>query len=145
MQASAINLTPPTPSTSSNSMTVLLVEDDSIVRELVAHVLQSEGYFVLKARHSAEALYYCGEYAGPLHLLLTDFCMAPHMNGRQLAGTIRLSRPDIPVLYMSGAVDDEVLVQEVETGMAYFLPKPFNPHFLLECVRRAMAPRVNPV
>src|SRR5689334_10231622 len=89
------------------SRTVLLVEDEASVRELVAAILTRAGFSVLKARHSAEALHFNHEYDGSIHLLLTDLCMTPHINGRQLAGLVRHTRPGIPVLYISGYVDDE--------------------------------------
>lgn len=120
------------------SRTILLAEDEAAVRELVAAVLTRSGFHVLKARHSAEALHFNNEFDGSIHLLLTDICMAPHINGRQLAGLVRHNRPGIPVLYISGYVDDQQVVHELNQGLARFLPKPFSPDALLATVRLAM-------
>lgn len=125
---------PPPP----HPQTILLAEDDSVVRELVARQLQRAGYSVLKARHSDEAIQFNRDFDGPIHLLLTDLCMAPHRNGRELAGLIRPTRPGMRVLYISGFVDDDVVVDEIEHGLANFLPKPFTPDILLESVRMAL-------
>ena len=139
MQAGAVGSTPRNRSMSANAQTVLVVEDDAAVRELVARLMQRAGYAVLKARHSDEALYFSVEFTGSIHLLITDLCMAPHFNGRRLAEMIRRDRPDIRVLYISGFVDDDAVVTEIELGLAHFLPKPFTPEILLESVRLAMA------
>lgn len=139
MPAGAAGAKPPKRALSTGSQTVLLVEDESMVRELVASVLQSGGYTVIKARHSTEALYFNGEFDGPVHLLLTDLCMSPHLNGRRLAELVRISRPGIPVLYMSGYVDDEEVFREVQNDKALFLSKPFSPDALLTTVRRALS------
>lgn len=122
----------------SQQTTVLVVEDDPGVRELVAAVLKRSGYLVLKARHSTEALHFHQEYDGSIHLLVTDLSMEPHLNGLQLAGLFRHGRPGIPVLYISGYVDDDRLMQEVENGQALFLSKPFTTDSLLETVRLAL-------
>lgn len=118
--------------------TILLVEDDAAVREFVAAVLKRDGYSVLKARHSAEALAFNFEFPGTIDLLLTDLCMPPHINGRCLAQAIRESRPGIPVLYISGYVDDSQVEKELIAGLSRFLPKPFSPDALSSCVRQAL-------
>ena len=127
------------------SPTVLVVEDEGMVRDLVAGILQAHGFLVLKARQSSEALCFSEEFPGTIHLLLTDLCMPPHLNGRMLAERIRASRPGTPVVYMSGFVDDDHVVDEIQGGMAHFLPKPFSPESLMATVRLAMARAAEPV
>ena len=127
------------------SLTVLVVEDEGVVRDLVAGILKAQGFAVLKARHSTEALCFCEEYPGTIQLLLTDLCMPPHMNGRMLAGVIRATRPGVPVVYMSGFVDDDQVVGEIQGGLAHFLPKPFSPESLMATVRSALARTPQPV
>lgn len=139
MNASAIRPTSGNRSLLSNPPTILLVEDDPAVRNLVGQILRVKGYAVLKARHGAEALHFTVEYPGFIHLLLTDVCMGPYINGRLLAERIRAARPGIPVLYMSGFADDDEVAREVETGAAHFLSKPFTPHSLLDAVRKCVA------
>jgi two-component system cell cycle sensor histidine kinase/response regulator CckA len=117
---------------------VLVVDDDESVRELMAMVLEAEGYTVLRARHSVDALSIQAEFAGTIHLLLTDFSMKPFENGFDLARQVRLARPGIRVVYVSGFVEHNVLQDEIESSRAGFLAKPFSPVSLLNSVRVAL-------
>jgi len=83
------------------SETILLVEDEEVVRKLAREVLESRGYKVLDARGGEEALQICARFEGTIHLMLTDVVM-PRMSGRTLADKIVESRPDVRVLFMSG-------------------------------------------
>lgn len=139
MPASVLGPRPPRRPLSAGSRTVLLVEDETPVRELVAAILQREGYAIIKARHSTEAALFNQEFPGEIHLLLTDLCMSPHPNGRQLAVQVRASRPGIAVLYISGFADDPEMAREVAKGAALFLPKPFRPEALVHSVRLALS------
>jgi CheY-like chemotaxis protein len=115
-----------------------VVDDDDAVRELMAMILESDGYTVLRARHSQEALLFNGEFPGQLHLLLTDYCMKPYANGLELARQVRATRPDIRVVYASGYVEHNNLQDEIENTSSLFLAKPFSPVALLDCVRRSL-------
>ncbi|MDB5105496.1 MAG: sensory box histidine kinase/response regulator [Fibrobacteres bacterium] len=117
---------------------VLVVDDDESVRELMATILELDGYKVLRARHSEEALLMNRGFPGTIHLLLTDFCMKPHQNGFELARQVRQSRPGIRVIYTSGYVEQDVIQEEIESETSLFLAKPFSPHFLIGCVRKAL-------
>jgi CheY-like chemotaxis protein len=117
---------------------VLLVDDVECVRELMATVLESAGFTVLRARHSKEALFFSDEFPGNIDLLLTDFSMSPYPNGYELAQSIRVARPGIKVMYTSGYVDYDILRQEIESCASTFLAKPFSPAGLLECVHKTM-------
>jgi two-component system, cell cycle sensor histidine kinase and response regulator CckA len=91
------------------------------------------GFRVLLASHSDEALLLIDNYPKPIHLLLTDVNMDPFMNGCELAKCIRLIRPEIKVLYISGIEGNTMVNQEVEAGRAVFLAKPFShSEFLLK-------------
>ncbi|MFA6108250.1 MAG: response regulator [Candidatus Latescibacterota bacterium] len=114
--------------------TVLLVEDDDVVRELARRILLDRGYRVLEARRGEEALVVFELHDGPLHLLLTDVVM-PHMSGRELADLLRRARPDLKVLYISGYTDDTVLRYGVERVGVHLLQKPFAPEALAAKVR----------
>jgi two-component system cell cycle sensor histidine kinase/response regulator CckA len=118
---------------------VLVVDDEDPVRELIAYVLDSHGYRVFSARHSREALYLNAGFTGTFHLLLTDICMQPHEDGFALARAIRRGRPDLRVIYSSGYVEPALLQQEVDRTGGLFLPKPFTPAGLLDCVHRSLA------
>jgi two-component system cell cycle sensor histidine kinase/response regulator CckA len=114
------------------SETVLLVEDEASVRAIARRVLVDAGYTVLEARHGADGLRVSDTYVGPIHLLITDVVM-PETGGRELARVLRTRRPGIPILYISGYTDDELLRRGIlETG-ADVLRKPFVPTEL-KCV-----------
>lgn len=118
--------------------TLMVVDDDQAVLQLVAGILEEEGYRVLKARHSDEALDISAAYKEEIDLLVTDVKMDPFMTGFQLAQCLRLMRVEIKVLYISGFVEDEMVRWEVESGVAAFLQKPFRPQELLEKIRSAL-------
>lgn len=119
--------------------TILVVDDEDAIRNLAALVLESDGYRVLKAQHSDEALLLMDTHKENIHLLLTDVRMDPYMNGCELAKCMRLLRPDICVLYISGYTNNAMVQQEVEDQRASFLPKPFSPKDLVEKVRVVLA------
>jgi PAS domain S-box-containing protein len=116
------------------SATVLVAEDDDVLRQLVTRVLEGEGYTVLSARRPTEVIAIERTFGGAIHLLLTDVVM-PEMNGRMLATAIMARRPDIRVVYMSGYTDDEVVKQSIFESEVEFLQKPFDP----ETLRRRVA------
>nr|MBI3613413.1 PAS domain-containing protein [Nitrospirota bacterium] len=118
--------------------TILLVEDEDLVRALVGDILRSNGYTVLEACHGDEALQVSREYAGTIHLLLTDVIM-PDMNGDQLSKCLTPTRPDMKVLFMSGYTGRSAFYQQVLAQGGVFLQKPFTPHVLAAKVREALA------
>ncbi len=117
--------------------TILLVDDEQMVRDLVGAILQGHGYAVLAAQCGAEALRISREHAGPIHLLLTDVLM-PEMNGPTLAEQIRSFRPDIRILYMSGYTGNALpACSESQSAIAY-IQKPFAPADLTGKVREIL-------
>lgn len=127
-----------------NSKTILVVDDEDSIRNLAALVLEDDGFHVLKARHSDEALLLLDSYKEPVHLLLTDVKMDPFLTGCELAKCIRIMRPDIGVLYISGFPNNPMVQQEVLEARAAFLAKPFSPKDLLEKVRGALVAAGDP-
>jgi len=117
--------------------TVLLVEDERMVRAYTGHVLRERGYQVLEAADGAEALKLCTEHPGPLHLLLTDVVL-PRLSGRELAERTTALRPGLRVLYISGYTGDTVLRHGVIQDDAQFLAKPFTPKALAGKVREVL-------
>jgi PAS domain S-box-containing protein len=118
--------------------TLLLVEDEDSVRELVRNVLRENGYRVLEASRGPEALELSELFAGRIDLLVTDVVM-PGMNGRELARRLASSRPQIKVLYISGYADYAVWYPGgLDTGGA-ILQKPFSPEALARKVREALS------
>ncbi len=117
--------------------TILLVEDEEVVRGLVDDVLTGNGYRVLVASHSDEGFRLSGQHEGPIHLLVTDVVM-PGMSGRELAERLASSRPTMKVLYISGYTDDAVVRHGVLVERTAFLQKPFTPDALLRKVREVL-------
>jgi two-component system, cell cycle sensor histidine kinase and response regulator CckA len=127
-----------------NAKTVLVVDDEDSIRNLAALVLQEAGYRVLKAQHSDEALILLDGHKDTVHLLLTDVKMDPFLTGCELAKCIRIIRPDIGVLYISGFANNPMVQQEVLEARAAFLAKPFSPKDLLEKVRTVLVSAGHP-
>jgi len=117
--------------------TILLVEDEEAVRNLVRTILQEYGYTVLEAYHGAEALRVAIRHEGPIHLLLTDVVM-PLMSGRQLAEKLAPLRPDMKVIYMSGYTDHTVVHHGILEPGTTFLQKPFTPGALISKLREVL-------
>jgi two-component system cell cycle sensor histidine kinase/response regulator CckA len=119
------------------SETILLVEDEEMLRGLVEESLTTSGYNVLVARHGAEALGIAERHEGTIQLLLTDTVM-PGMGGRELAQQLVEARPGLEVLYMSGYTDDAVVRHGVLAAEVAFLQKPFTPDALARKVREVL-------
>jgi CheY-like chemotaxis protein len=98
---------PPEPTIEQGHETILLVEDEEMVRELVRAALQHYGYTLLEAKHGYQALALAQHLTEPIDLLLTDVVM-PQMSGRELAERLEALHSHIKVLFMSGYTDDEV-------------------------------------
>ncbi len=119
------------------SETVLLVEDEDSVRELVRETLKSRGYTVVEASDGVAGLNVAEAYQGTIHILITDVVM-PGMSGRELAKRILAARPEIKVLYLSGYTEDAIIHEgALEAGTA-FLQKPFTLHALARKVREVL-------
>ncbi|MHB8763194.1 MAG: response regulator [Deferrisomatales bacterium] len=119
------------------SETVLVVEDEAVVRDLVRCILTGRGYRVVDAPNPAEALGICRSMPEPVHLLLTDVVM-PGMGGRQLAERLAAERPGLKVLYMSGYLDNAIVHHGVLDPGVHFLQKPFTPLALARKVRQVL-------
>lgn len=125
------------PSATRDSETLLLVEDQEELRDLLAEVLEGSGYTVLKARDCMDALRICDERETPIHLLLTDVIM-PQMSGRELVDRVQPVRPAMKVLFMSGYTDGAIVHHGVlDPGIA-FLQKPFAPPTVVQKVREVL-------
>jgi CheY-like chemotaxis protein len=117
--------------------TILLVEDDEIVRNLVRDMLADQGYKVLEAANGKRALTILDNYRQTVHLLLSDIIM-PGMNGGELGSRVTELRPGIKVLFMSGYSDEPLPVSGVTNLAAAFLEKPFTPDGLSQKVRAVL-------
>jgi PAS domain S-box-containing protein len=117
--------------------TVLLVEDDASVCELVRSVLTSHGYSVLAAHHPQEAETICRTQGSQIDLLLTDVVM-PEMSGADLSKRLTQFHPKLRVLFMSGYIDDSIVRQGIREKEVAFLQKPFSPESLARKVREVL-------
>lgn len=117
--------------------TVLVVDDEGVVRNVLSRALERRGYRVLTASSGPAALDRVLGYAGPLHLLITDVMM-PEMDGRELATRLRTLRPDLQVLFISG-YEERILAPTgaLNDDMA-FLAKPFRMDQALRAVRAVL-------
>ncbi len=114
--------------------TILLVEDEAMVRELGARVLNSHGYLVLEAEDGHEALEVCRRHEGRIHLVVTDVVM-PGMNGSELAARLAEIMPQTDVLFISGYTGGALVEHGVLDDGTNFLQKPFSPDSFMRTVR----------
>ena len=119
------------------SETVLLVEDEEVVRNLVREILEGNGYTVIEARNGAEALELGRRFKGPIHLLVTDVVM-PKMSGRELAERLVTIHRETRILYMSGYTDGAIGHHGVLDPDTEFLQKPFSFDELAQKVRKVI-------
>ncbi len=118
--------------------TILVVEDEEAVRDLVTSCLETGGYSVLRAESAAQALDLIESHPEPIHLLLTDVVM-PKISGPELARTLTESHPDLRVLYMSGYAPTSLWRDGGPHRDRSLLQKPFTPAELAKKVREALA------
>ncbi len=127
----------PAQSPAHSSETILLVEDEQMLRKLVKQVLEKNAYKVLEAESAQAAIRVSEQHSGRIHLLLTDVVM-PGESGRQLAEKLHPIRPDMRVLYMSGYTDDAVVRHGIQHDQVRLLQKPFAPADLLREVGQVL-------
>ena len=119
------------------SETVLLVEDEDMVRRLVREALVRAGYKVMDTADPLEARRLSESYRGMIHLLITDVVM-PRVSGRELAEELRTQRGGMKVLYMSGYTDNAIVNTGILQKEVAFLQKPFTPAALTQKVREVL-------
>jgi two-component system, cell cycle sensor histidine kinase and response regulator CckA len=125
------------PATELATETILVVEDDEDLREVVARILTNNGYRVISAGNGREAIEAAGRHHGHIDLLLTDVVM-PQMQGNELARLIAADRPDLRVLFMSGYAQPALGAAGTLEPGAILLEKPFTEPTVLALVRRVL-------
>ncbi|MDT4891478.1 MAG: hypothetical protein QOE97_513 [Pseudonocardiales bacterium] len=121
--------------------TVLLVEDEPLVRAVLTQMLDRDGYQLITAATGEEALAIADTMPGTIDLLITDLIL-PAMNGRETADAIYTRQPQAKVLYMSGYTDEIAIQADAYNGGFAFIQKPFSGQDLSRCVRGLLDTRV---
>lgn len=117
--------------------TILIAEDEVLVREVAAAALRAQGYTVLEAANGVEAMHIARQHDGPIHLLISDAIM-PQMSGRELAEQLQGQGLVQRVLYVSGYTENAIVHQGVLEEGIFLLAKPFTPSSLLAKVREVL-------
>jgi two-component system cell cycle sensor histidine kinase/response regulator CckA len=117
--------------------TLLLVEDEEIVRNLSATLLSDNGYTVYIAQNGTEAKQLIDQHHDSLDLLISDIVL-PDINGREVADYFQKIIPYVPVLYISGYTDDSSLKNGIENEEFYYLQKPYSPEMLLTKIKEIL-------
>ncbi|MCX5682155.1 MAG: response regulator, partial [Planctomycetota bacterium] len=117
--------------------TILVVEDEDLVRRLLVTFLREAGYTVLDVAEAGSAASRVKAYPGPIHLMVTDVVM-PEINGVELAKRIRELRPDIPLLFITGYASSELSLCGLDEMDGDLLAKPFGRDELLQKVRQVL-------
>jgi len=117
--------------------TILVVEDNDQVLDMIVKILDRYGYRTLPARDGAEAVRVARDFEGEIHLLLTDVIM-PGMSGKEVAERLRSERPDMKVLFMSGYTENIIMQKGILSGDIHYIQKPFSFEGLVRKVREAI-------
>jgi signal transduction histidine kinase/CheY-like chemotaxis protein len=123
--------------------TVLLVEDETGVRELISEFLSAKGYQVLTANNGVAALEVARSFTGKIDLLVSDLCM-PKLGGIELAAQLKVSRPETKILFVSGYPGDDVVQRPAASAGGPILQKPFDMRYLAAAVRCVLEGREVP-
>ena len=126
-------MSPPPPAISGTE-TLLIVENEAAIRNLLQMALRKNGYTVLAAESGREALDLVSTHSGPIHLLITDVMM-PDIDGPELVRRLSAIRPETRALFMSGYMDDALGEQGVLPSSVNFIQKPFSPSTIAQKVR----------
>jgi two-component system cell cycle sensor histidine kinase/response regulator CckA len=138
----AIGSAPASVAAVGGSETILLVEDEESVRQLVRETLQSRGYRVLEAANGNAALTLAAAHAETIHLVVTDVVM-PGISGHELAQKISATRPGMKILYLSGYAEDAFTTPFAADAQKAFLQKPFTLQALSRKVREVLGAPAN--
>jgi two-component system cell cycle sensor histidine kinase/response regulator CckA len=140
MNTSPASTKPSSGQTEETESTILLVEDEPVVREVTRAVLEHAGYRVLECNGPEEALRVGSEHRGHIGLLLSDMVM-PGMNGPELALQLQSLQPGLITVFMSGYAESFVLRKVMHGGMTNYIQKPFTINVLLSRVAAALRTR----
>jgi CheY-like chemotaxis protein len=138
----ALGVAPATLAAAGGSETILLVEDEDSVRQLIRETLESRGYQVLQAANGHAALTLAASRSEKIHLIITDVVM-PGLSGHELVQQLLAARPTTKVLYLSGHAEETVATPLSTQHPQAFLQKPFTLQNLSRKVREVLGPANN--
>ena len=115
--------------------TILIVEDEPVLRDMTRDILEASGYKILEAASGKEALAVWNQAGSPIDLLLTDMMMPGGVSGVELAEQLLALRSSLKVLFISGYADHEISPEVLARTGALFLQKPFSQSVLARTVR----------
>jgi two-component system cell cycle sensor histidine kinase/response regulator CckA len=121
----------------SSARTILVVEDEAFVREVVGEILRSAGYRVLMARNAAEALFVFHRHHERVQLLLADVVL-PDRNGCDLASEFALLCRGVRIVFISGYPENAVTRKGFQRPGWFYLPKPFSGPLLIQKITEAL-------
>ena len=127
------------PATSAGKETILIVEDEEMLREMLREVLTANGYQVLEAANGLQAIHLWDENQSRIGLLLTDNALPDGMTGLELAVKLREAFPSLAILFSSGYSPDALQANQEALAGCSFLPKPYHPAQLVQAVHEAFA------
>ena len=127
----------PVPLETSGTETLLIVENEQAIRNLLQIALRRNGYTVLAAGSGSEALELVRNHAGTIHLVITDVVM-PDIDGPELVRQLSAVRPETRTLFMSGYMDDTLGERGILSTNANFIQKPFSPSTIAQRVREIL-------
>jgi two-component system cell cycle sensor histidine kinase/response regulator CckA len=125
------------PAVLSGTETILVVEDEEMVRHLAGHILRRHGYLVLEAANAGEALLITEQHQGEVGLVLCDIVL-PRVSGVELAARLARLRPQTKLLFMTGHSEEATAPHGFPSGELPVLDKPFSPETLLRRVRQRL-------
>jgi signal transduction histidine kinase len=117
--------------------TILLVEDDKVLRDMCVVVLSKLGFSILEAENGEEALQTISKFHGTIDLLLTDVVM-PKMNGVDLAEKVEILHPEVKIIFMSGYTENATIKQKILSDSVNFISKPVTPVLLSNLVKKVL-------
>ena len=129
------------PLTAAGSRTVLVIDDEPLVRTVVARLLEEWGFKAVEARNGKEGLQLARGVDGALSLVISDLTM-PEMDGLEFAGAFRKLYPAVPILFITGK-SASALADRISSGRDHLLFKPFDPDTFLDTVARILESRLN--
>jgi two-component system, cell cycle sensor histidine kinase and response regulator CckA len=124
--------------TNNISKTILLVEDDKVLRDMCVVVLSRLGVSILEAESGEEALQIISKFHGTIDLLLTDVVM-PKMNGVDLAEKVEILQPKVKIIFMSGYTENATIKQKILSDNVNFISKPITPVLLSNLVNKVLS------